>query len=192
MAGHQTKLVYLIVFLGIAAIADSIIAHFVLIFPGDLSFIQLIQSVNSPVLVSISEFLSYIFGGWRGAVLTGIAGALWFINEGLKYLIGRPRPSSTMVLVLVNDTNNGFPSGHSFFSITVLGLLAYFWFINSKTGYMNIFSITLPSLLILLVGFSRLYLGAHWLSDVIGGYLWGGFFLSLLILIYRSKIAAKP
>jgi membrane-associated phospholipid phosphatase len=197
----------IIIVLALLALADSIWAHLAAQFPGDLSLVLSIQSFKSGLLLSLMEWISFIFSGWRGAALciglgllvwwhVGLreaalfpaAGLLWFINEALKFLIGRPRPSSDLVEVLVTDTNNGFPSGHSFFALLILGLLAYILYINLKSLSLRILSLVIISLLILLVGLSRLYLGAHWPSDVLGGYLFGGLFLTLLIWLHQTKL----
>jgi membrane-associated phospholipid phosphatase len=197
----------IIIVLALLALADSIWAHLAAQFPGDLSLVLSIQSFKSGLLLSLMEWISFIFSGWRGAALciglgllvwwrVGLreaalfpaAGLLWFINEALKFLIGRPRPSSDLVEVLVIDTNNGFPSGHSFFALLILGLLAYILYINLKSLSLRILSLVIISLLILLVGLSRIYLGAHWPSDVLGGYLFGGLFLTLLIWLHQTKL----
>ncbi len=159
-------------------------------------------------------WVSWPFGDWRAAVLTALAallvwrfmgrleamvivmaGVVTLLNYAFKWLIGRPRPAANQVQILVQEYNNGFPSSHAFFTCIFLGMLAYLLFTHSKRRYQRVLSITLPVILMLLVGFSRVYLGVHWTSDVIGGYLFGGFFLVFLIQGYRwwnSRKVAWP
>ena len=86
--------------------------------------------------------------------------------------------------------SNGFPSGHAMFSIMVLGLLAYFIFINVKNHILRTVILIGLVALILLIGVSRVYLGVHWPSDVVGGYIIGGALLTGLIWFYRTRKAS--
>jgi undecaprenyl-diphosphatase len=151
------------------------------------------------------EWVSYLFGSWRAALLVALGGLLvWWragllesllvwaaglitpINYLFKYIVNRSRPSPDLVNILVDESDLGFPSGHAFFSLIFLGILAYIISCHLRNPWHRILSLAALSLLILLVGVSRIYLGVHWPSDVLGGYLFGGFFLILLVLFYRS------
>lgn len=95
-----------------------------------------------------------------------------------KWFINRPRPFAASI---VGEADGSFPSGHAAVSIFIYGFLAYYF---SKNYPNKKLVKVLFSLVIILIGFSRLYLDVHYFSDVLGGYLIGALFLSLLI---RSK-----
>lgn len=101
------------------------------------------------------------------------------INRIIKFIIKRPRPP--LKLHLVSETNYSFPSGHS-----MSAMVGYGFFIieiyRSEWKYKKFFIIIL-SLMIFLIGLSRIYLGVHYFSDVIGGYLIG---LSYILFIYYN------
>ena len=120
------------------------------------------------------------------AIMIPVGGLLTLVNTALKLAINRPRPSADLVHILSHEQGNGFPSGHAFFAIVILGLLAYFAFINLKNRTLRMVVLAGLIALILLIGTSRVYLGVHWPSDVIGGYLIGGVFLTALIWFHQT------
>jgi len=86
-----------------------------------------------------------------------------------KLLFHRGRP----LLAVINETDFSFPSGHATIAVAFYGYLAYFFIKSLKDKYTWPI-IILTFLIIILIGFSRLYLGVHYLSDVLAGYLVGG------------------
>ena len=97
------------------------------------------------------------------------------INNILKYSIRRPRPSH---IRLIKQGGYSYPSGHAMISIAVYGLLIYFICHKSWNRWLKVSLIVLLTLLIISIGISRIYVGVHYPSDIIGGYL-----LALLIEI---------
>jgi undecaprenyl-diphosphatase len=103
---------------------------------------------------------------WRMALtwMTAICGG-YFLVHVLKAVVARPRPVFPDPFEW--PTNASFPSGHTSGAVLVFGLLAYllarYWPNRRWIGY------ACCSAFILAIGFSRLYLGAHWFSDVVGG-----------------------
>jgi undecaprenyl-diphosphatase len=151
------------------------------------------------------QMVSFIFGGWSSvivvvtigilvwwrigkleAIIILIGGLLTLVNTALKLAINRPRPSANLIHVLSLEQDNAFPSGHAFFAVVILGLLAYFIFINLKNRTLRMVAPVGLIVLTLLIGTSRIYLGVHWPSDVIGGYLIGGVLLTALIWFHQA------
>lgn len=106
------------------------------------------------------------------------------LNPIIKNFIGRARPANDLVRVLEEKTTNSFPSGHAMGAMIFYGFLIYLtWVLKLK--YRKSITIVLI-VFILLVGISRIYLGAHWPTDVIGGYILGSIWLVLIIFIYNK------
>lgn len=100
------------------------------------------------------------------------------INIIIKEIIKRPRPSVTR---LVAESGYSFPSGHAMTSIAFYGFLIYLIYKNIENKYYKWGLIILFSLLTFVIGFSRIYLGVHYTSDVISGFIAGAIYLILFI-----------
>lgn len=92
------------------------------------------------------------------------------LNTGLKELFSRPRPLDPMVPGI---TNYSFPSGHALMGVAFFGLLIWVSGREISRKDLRMASISLLVLLLLLIGFSRVYLRVHYPSDVIAGYCIG-------------------
>ena len=191
--------------LAVLGVVLAVLAHFEPRFPGDLPVTLLFQSIHSQPLLSAMKGISYVTGDWRGAViaivggiifwrtlgrLEGIAlifsGAISALNGVFKIVIGRPRPEADLVNVFVAETGKSFPSGHVFWAVVVPGMMAYLIIIHQTKSYLKVLTASVFIVFILWIGASRIYLGVHWMSDVIGGYIIGSLFLALEIWLYRQ------
>jgi len=151
---------------------------------GSLETIGLFGLLLSVILAVRRQWL------YLGTWLAGLAGGA-ALNQLLKELFARPRPYFEHPLVL--ETSYSFPSGHATMSLIFYGMLAYFWVLGLRTWRARTSVVFGAALLVLLVGFSRMYLGVHYFSDVVAGYASGGIWLSALItgsetLRRRSKV----
>lgn len=123
-------------------------------------------------------------------LIINLAGVRLF-NQLLKAVYERPRPAYEH---LVEASGYSFPSGHAMISSGFYGFISYllFYLLKEKTNN-AIFAPIFFSILILLIGISRIYLGVHYPSDVIAGFLMGGLWLIFCILLfyYRQHIFFK-
>jgi membrane-associated phospholipid phosphatase len=101
-----------------------------------------------------------------------------------KLAFGRARPGFNGEFA--REDSLSFPSGHAMASMVVFGLLAYFFSLATTDRWLRRFAFVLSGALIVLIGFSRMYLGVHYLSDVIGGYLLGGVWLAFSIALIED------
>lgn len=90
------------------------------------------------------------------------------INQALKFIIQRPRPTEYR---LINQGGYSFPSGHSMVSMAFYGFFIYLIYNKVQNKYLKSILCIALSILILLIGISRIYLGVHYASDVIGGFI---------------------
>lgn len=104
-------------------------------------------------------------------------------NYTIKWLIQRPRPEES--LRLVTEHGFSFPSGHSMVSMAFYGLLIYILWERVKNRYWKYAICTGLAILIMLIGISRIYLGVHYATDVMGGFL-----ISIVYLIGITSLIA--
>ena len=118
----------------------------------------------------------------REATWLAISGiGAYIISNGLKILVHEARPPLSLL------TDWSFPSGHVLTFVACFGFLAYVIFKQFPISQLRTTILVLLISLILLVGPSRLYLGDHWLNDVLAGYLLGGVWLAIVVRLFNSS-----
>lgn len=154
-------------------------------------FIWLTTLGSNPTVVAVCVTMSCLLAVAR---LSGLILPLWIGFLGaqatgwsLKYLVGRARPA---FLEVASATSPSFPSGHSLSSMMVYGFLAFVLARHATRGRFADLAPAALVVLILSIGFSRMFLSLHYASDVLGGFLVGG--LWLLTAIVLSKRTAGP
>jgi membrane-associated phospholipid phosphatase len=174
-------------------------------FPVDLRITQAIQSIDSPLFAGFMWLISWPGFSPQSIIITILVGILLFLyglrwesavsllaaltsgvsNELIKRAIQRPRPGADLVDVFEVLRSYSFPSGHVMFYTILFGFLCYVAYTMLKQSLLRSLLLWLLGSLILFVGVSRIYLGQHWASDVLGAYLLGGLILAGIILLYR-------
>ena len=99
-------------------------------------------------------------------------------NTIVKNIIRRDRPN---ILRLITQGGYSYPSGHTMISMCCYGYLFYYVFNNVKNKYLRVFLLVILSILIISIPISRIYLGVHYFSDIMGGLLLGGCILFTVI-----------
>jgi hypothetical protein len=110
------------------------------------------------------------------------------LNQLLKGILQRPRPTEYRI---IEETGYSFPSGHSMISMAFYGYLIYLIYKYVKNKYIKWISIVVLSLLICTIGISRIYLGVHYTSDVLGGFLISISYLVIFISSVNKFIIEK-
>ena len=101
------------------------------------------------------------------SILTNLA-IITILNQLLKRILQRPRPTEYRI---IEESGYSFPSGHSMISMAFYGYLIYLIYKYVENKNVKWILISLLSILICLIGISRIYLGVHYTSDVLGGFL---------------------
>jgi len=138
------------------------------------------------VLVVASGVVVWRYLGRLEGGLVLVAGLISLLDSPIKAVVSRPRPTAALVQVFAAEHGSGFPSGHALFAAVFLGFLAYLVATRLRRRSLRTLSFVGLLTLIFLTGASRIYLGVHWLSDVLGGYLIGAVLLVALIWLYRT------
>ena len=138
-------------------------------------------AVIVPVAVLAGIFFVLRWHRWWPVALLAvtIAGAVGLYHL-VKYLVGRPRPPPA--IWIGHFSGASFPSGHAVQSVACYATLALIVGAG-RPPRVKIAVGGVAALVVLVVGFSRIYLGAHWLTDVLGGYALGVAWLAIVIIV---------
>ncbi len=107
-----------------------------------------------------------------------------------KNLVERARPS--VLDALYQENGYSFPSGHTFVAMSFYGLLGYLIFINLKNRILKSLTVVFFLFFIIAIGFSRVYLGVHWLSDVLASFVGGIAWVTILSTVFKTKQRFGP
>ena len=192
----------------ITTLAFLILALFVKIdfTHGPFPFDRPIQTWASSGLTYFFSHMTNIFGD-KGGIIVAVLLALvlyllfkqkeatiWFaatvvlslaLNTVIKVIIGRERPDIHRLAAFANEAGKSFPSGHSIFATIIFGSIFFICLGKLKNRSSKILLGILCIILIALIMFSRIFVGVHYPSDTIGGFLEG---ISILLLTYPTYI----
>lgn len=187
-----------------AFVGLAVAAHFTPYFPVDLTITRAVQSEQGHVLDALMRGLSWV--GWNpqasllvalGISVLLLIGLRWeavaavFAASGtavgslIKLLVIRPRPSADLVHVFGPLSTTSFPSGHVLLATTFYGFLGFLLYTLLKPSWYRVLGLCVIALIVILMGPSRIYLGQHWFTDVMGAYVLGSLWLALSIRVYR-------
>lgn len=145
------------------------------------TFFKTITKLANPIPVIILLAIVGIFLKRNDEILlsTNVLITL-LMNQLLKHIIQRPRPDH---LRLIKESGYSYPSGHSMIAACLYATLIYIILKRIKDKKIKRLLISLLTIIIILIGCSRIYVGVHYPSDILGGY-----FLTLSIIIVTSTI----
>jgi undecaprenyl-diphosphatase len=194
---------------GFVILTAAFVALAIFVTKGGLPFDEPIgkalRQIRSPILTEGFTFITFfadtktlivlcigfLFVPWTriyiGIPLTIATGLAALIKSLLKDVIERDRPDAA--LQLISETGYSFPSGHATGGLVfylLLGILAARYLYAKKEYLQGYFLRLLTYVLIFLIGISRIYLGVHFASDILGGYCLGGAFLIVFISAYDA------
>jgi undecaprenyl-diphosphatase len=149
-------------------------------------------TVGMPILALIATvWLSLRRRSWTPVILivTAAAGSLFMTIAG-KQLIGRARPPLSDA-VPPYEYSPSFPSGHSLNSFVIAGIVAYVVILRSRSPKTRAWTVAGAALFALTIGLSRVFLGHHWLTDVLAAWTLGAAWLVLVITAHRLFLTAR-
>lgn len=172
-------------------------------FPADLWIAERLQDIDSaafdrivditedigddPVVIAVWVAAGIAFaalGGVRVGLMFALAGALRMLNPLLKELIGRPRPSADLLDFSEQPSTLSFPSGHASTALILFGLIFYFSAAYVRNTVARIAIQAGCVWMIVVVGIERVHAGAHWPSDVLGGYWYGAIIVTGIVILH--------
>ena len=141
--------------------------------------------VGVPVVVLTSAFLLLRGHRIEALVMWGATLVTLGIDQTIGRLVARPRPTDDLVQTLRDLDGFSFPSGHVTYYVVFLGVLSYVSVRNIPPGPVRLILHTAVVIALLAVGLSRIYLGAHWIGDVVAGYAVGAAVVGGSIAVLR-------
>jgi len=173
-------------------------------FATDLQVTKAIQLIDFPEFGWLMTAVSWAGFGPQVSIITGLIIFLIFalglrwetvmaffaaafstgVNVLVKDLVQRPRPTAQLVNVIDTLNSYSFPSGHVMYYVGFLGFIGFLVFTLLKPSLKRSFLMVLIGVPIALIGISRIYLGEHWASDVLGAYLLGSLTLVTIVQVY--------
>lgn len=181
--------------------------------PGDLEFSRFVQSVLPfsggigtlwNLLGEVLRYSPYLVFAitlglrrWDWALLVGLASlpVALFGESRLKPLYGRPRPTADLVTIHQASKGLSFPSGTALNAMATIGVVLYLARLSEKPGSSNWLPRTIISvsvIYLLLCNLARVHVGAHWATDIVGGWMFASAWLALLMAVHQWWLHHEP
>jgi membrane-associated phospholipid phosphatase len=148
--------------------------------------------IGMPILaVAAILFLALRRRSWTPVILIASAGlgSLLMTVAG-KDIIDRDRPPLADA-VPPYEYSPSFPSGHTLNAIVIAGIVAYLLMLRQRSTHARVLTIVVASVFAATVGLSRVFLGHHWFTDVLAGWVLGGAWLALVITAHRLYLTTR-
>lgn len=149
-------------------------------------------AVWQPIITGLVVFfIAWRWRSWTPVVLMvlAVAGSLLLTLLG-KDLVGRARPPLADAIPPFEHSPS-FPSGHTLNATVIAGILCYLLLHRFRTRGMRTFWVIVLAIYALTMGLSRVYLGHHWLTDVVAGWLLGLAWVAVVIALHRLWLIAR-
>lgn len=148
--------------------------------------------IGMPILAVLAiVILAFHRKSWTPVILIASAGAgSVLMTIAGKDIVGRVRPPQVDA-VPPFEFSPSFPSGHTLNAIVIAGVVCYLLILRQRSTHARVITITIASLLAIAVGLSRVYIGAHWSTDVLAGWTLGGAWLALVITAHRLYVTSR-
>ena len=165
---------------------DSVVYNFVSKFIYDdlTSVIKILTNIGGALVVIIITIITLIKNRKYGTYMTINLILITILQIILKHIFLRNRPVD---INLIEETGYSFPSGHSLTAMAFYGFIIYLVYISNINKRSKIIYISLFSIFILIVGLSRIYLGVHFFTDVMGAFTFSFSYLVIYIDIIKRK-----
>ena len=147
---------------------------------------------ESPIMIVFTSLVLFLFRYKKAAVFVLFTMVAGLVSTIVKALVNRPRPSDDVVRIVLKTSQQSFPSGHVLFYVVFFGFLVVLMYqLEDIPKFLRWFVIACSLFMIFVIPLSRIYLGAHWFTDVTGGFLLGLLCLYLLSWLYLRKPAKR-
>jgi membrane-associated phospholipid phosphatase len=145
---------------------------------------------QAPIIVTLTSLILFLFKYKKAAVFVLLTMLSGLVSSIVKAIVNRPRPSDQVVRILLKTSQQSFPSGHVLFYVVFFGFLIVLMYqLQGIPRAIRAVVIAVSLLFIFMIPISRIYMGAHWFTDVLGGFLLGILCLYLLSWLYLRKRA---
>jgi membrane-associated phospholipid phosphatase len=140
------------------------------------------------IMVAVTALVFYATKHKKEALFVVLTTGAVLVSTMAKALVDRPRPAKELVRIILATQQQSFPSGHVMFYVVFFGFLTLLMYMLKHISkpvrlIVSVFNMTL----IFIIPISRIYLGAHWFTDVLGGFLLGILYLYGLSYFYLKQ-----
>lgn len=192
-------IVFLVALIGFIAIAEDVFEQEIMRL-DTMAYKIIVENLRNDTLTNIMQIITNLGGVITlvalailslivikkkkiGVAICGNLVIISMLNVVLKNIVQRPRPDGYR---LISESGYSFTSGHSMISTAFYGFIIYLIYKNIKNKYLKYILCTTLGILIPLIAISRVYLGVHYASDIIAGFLLSISYLVCYITIYNS------